>query len=160
MPEASHNAEQCQPSIKQRTPNSTPCYLARPTARNDWRDAYGATNAYTTVDALLADEALDAIYVSTPVHLHYEQVVAAAERGLHVLCDKPMALTPQECREMIAACDANSVHLQVCFLFRFHSCFSTDPSVGERRTVRADCPRTHAVFEAVPTHARRMARQA
>ena len=85
--------------------------------------AYDATNAYTTVDALLADDALDAIYVSTPVHLHYEQVIAAAERGLHVLCDKPMALTPQACREMIAACDANGVHLQVCFLFRFHSCF-------------------------------------
>jgi predicted dehydrogenase len=50
-------------------------------------------------------------------------VIAAAERGLHVLCDKPMALTPQECTEMIAACDANGVHLQVCFLFRFHSCF-------------------------------------
>ncbi len=86
-------------------------------------DAYGATNAYTTVDALLADDGLDAIYVSTPVHLHYEQVIAAAERGLHVLCDKPMALTPQECREMIAVCDANGVHLQVCFLFRFHTCF-------------------------------------
>jgi predicted dehydrogenase len=84
---------------------------------------HGATNAYTTVDALLADDALDAIYVSTPVHLHCEQVIAAAERGLHVLCDKPMALTPQECTEMIAACDANGVHLQVCFLFRFHSCF-------------------------------------
>ena len=84
---------------------------------------YGATNAYTTVDALLADDALDAIYVSTPVHLHCEQVIAAAERGLHVLCDKPLALTPQECTEMIAACDANRVHLQVCFLFRFHSCF-------------------------------------
>ena len=86
-------------------------------------DEYGATNAYTTVDALLADDAIDAIYVSTPVHLHCEQVIAAAERGLHVLCDKPMALTPQECREMIAACDANGVHLQVCFLFRFHTCF-------------------------------------
>ena len=86
-------------------------------------DAYGATNAYTTVEALLADDALDAIYVSTPVHLHYEQVIAAAERGLHVLCDKPMALAPEECREMIAACDANGVHLQVCFLFRFHTCF-------------------------------------
>ena len=84
---------------------------------------YGATNAYTVVDALFADDALDAIYVSTPVHLHSEQVIAAAERGLHVLCDKPMALTPQECTEMIAACDANGVHLQVCFLFRFHSCF-------------------------------------
>ena len=84
---------------------------------------YGAANAYITVDALLADDALDAIYVSTPVHLHCEQVIAAAERGLHVLCDKPLALTPQACREMIDACDANSVHLQVCFLFRFHSCF-------------------------------------
>lgn len=84
---------------------------------------YGATTAYTTVDELLADDALDAIYVSTPVHLHCEQVIAAAERGLHVLCDKPMALTPQECRQMIAACEANGVHLQVCFLFRFHSCF-------------------------------------
>ncbi len=86
-------------------------------------DEYGAINAYTTVDALLADDVLDAIYISTPVHLHCEQVVAAAERGLHVLCDKPMALTPQECREMIATCDANGVHLQVCFLFRFHTCF-------------------------------------
>lgn len=86
-------------------------------------DEYGAINAYTTVDALLADDALDAIYISTPVHLHCEQVVAAAERGLHVLCDKPMALTPQECRKMIATCDANGVHLQVCFLFRFHTCF-------------------------------------
>ena len=84
---------------------------------------HGATNAYTTVDALLADDALNAIYVSTPVHLHCEQVIAAAERGLHVLCDKPMALTPQECKAMIAACDANDVHLQLCFLFRFHSCF-------------------------------------
>lgn len=84
---------------------------------------YSATNAYTTVDALLTDDALDAIYVSTPVHLHHEHVIAAAERGLHVLCDKPMALTPKECREMIDACNANSVHLQVCFLFRFHSCF-------------------------------------
>jgi predicted dehydrogenase len=84
---------------------------------------HGATHAYTTVDALLADDALNAIYVSTPVYLHREQVIAAAERGLHVLCDKPMALTPQECQEMIAACNANGVHLQLCFLFRFHSCF-------------------------------------
>lgn len=84
---------------------------------------YGAARAYTTVDALLADDALDAIYVATPVHLHCEQVIAAAERGLQVLCDKPMALTLQECTQMISACDANGVHLQVCFLFRFHSCF-------------------------------------
>lgn len=84
---------------------------------------YGAATYYTTVDELLADNTLDAIYVSTPVYLHCSQVIAAAEQGLHILCDKPMALTPAECREMISACDANDVHLQICFLFRFHSCF-------------------------------------
>jgi predicted dehydrogenase len=78
---------------------------------------------YTTVEELLSDEALDAIYVSTPVYLHCEQVIAAAEKGFHVLCDKPMAMNAAECRRMIDACQANGVHLQICFLFRFHSCF-------------------------------------
>ena len=84
---------------------------------------HNATMAYNSIEALLSDSALDAIYVSTPVNLHCDQVIAAAERGLHVLCDKPMALTPEACERMIAACNANGVHLQVCFLFRFHSCF-------------------------------------
>ena len=84
---------------------------------------HGTQECYTTVDELLSDEVLDAIYVSTPVYLHCEQVIAAAERGLHVLCDKPMAMNVAECRRMIDACEANSVHLQICFLFRFHSCF-------------------------------------
>ena len=84
---------------------------------------HGAPTYYTTIDELLSDEALDAIYVSTPVYLHCEQVVEAAERGLHVLCDKPMAMNTEECQRMIDACEANGVHLQVCFLFRFHSCF-------------------------------------
>ncbi len=84
---------------------------------------HDATIGYNSIDDLLSDSELDAIYVSTPVNLHCEQVIDAAERGLHVLCDKPMARTPQECERMIAACEANDVHLQVCFLFRFHSCF-------------------------------------
>ena len=112
------------PAIKKADGAELHALLSRDTARAErLARQHGATNAYTTVDTLLADTALDAIYVSTPVHLHCEQVIAAAERGLHVLCDKPMALTPQECTEMIAACDANNVHLQLCFLFRFHSCF-------------------------------------
>ncbi len=85
--------------------------------------AYGAKKYYTTVNELLSDEGLDAIYVSTPVYLHCEQVIAAAERGFHVLCDKPMAMNTAECQRMIDACQANGVHLQICFLFRFHSCF-------------------------------------
>ena len=84
---------------------------------------HGARTYYTTVSELLSDEALDAIYVSTPVYLHCEQVIEAAERGFHVLCDKPMAMNTEECQRMIDACQANGVHLQICFLFRFHSCF-------------------------------------
>jgi predicted dehydrogenase len=84
---------------------------------------YGAPASYTTVEELLSDEALDAIYVSTPVYLHCEQVIKAAERGFHVLCDKPMAMNTEECQRMIDACQANCVQLQICFLFRFHSCF-------------------------------------
>lgn len=90
---------------------------------NKLASEHNATTAYSNVEDLLNDSELDAIYVSTPVNLHCQQVIAAAEQGLHVLCDKPMALTPMECQEMINACKANSVHLQVCFLFRFHSCF-------------------------------------
>ncbi len=82
-----------------------------------------ARTYYTTVKDLLSDPALDAIYVSTPVYLHCEQVVEAAEQGYHVLCDKPMGLNTVECQRMIDACEANGVHLQICFLFRFHSCF-------------------------------------
>ena len=112
------------PAIKKADGAELHALLSRDTARAErLAREHGATKAYTTVDTLFGDDALDAIYVSTPVHLHSEQVIAAAERGFHVLCDKPMGLTPQECREMIAACDANGVHLQICFLFRFHSCF-------------------------------------
>jgi predicted dehydrogenase len=84
---------------------------------------HGAQMYYTTVKDLLSDEALDAIYVSTPVYLHCEQVIEAAEQGYHVLCDKPMGMNTEECQRMIDACEANGVHLQICFLFRFHSCF-------------------------------------
>lgn len=84
---------------------------------------HGAQVHYTTVEELLSDDVLEAIYVSTPVYLHCDQVIAAAERGFHVLCDKPMAMNAAECQRMIDACQANGVHLQVCFLFRFHSCF-------------------------------------
>ena len=84
---------------------------------------HGAKRYYTNVDDLLSDTDLDAVYVSTPVYLHCEQTVTAAERGLHVLCDKPMAMNPQECQQMIDVCEANGVHLQICYLFRFHSCF-------------------------------------
>jgi predicted dehydrogenase len=84
---------------------------------------FGVDNAYDDWRALLQDTEVDAVHIATPVHLHEEQVVAAAEAGKHVLCDKPMAMSTLECRRMIEACKANGVHMQVCFLMRFGSTY-------------------------------------
>lgn len=80
--------------------------------------ALNVPRAVDSVDALLEDPELDAIYVSSPPNLHCGQVVAAAKRGKHVLCEKPMALTTAECQRMIDACREANVHLEVCFVLR------------------------------------------
>jgi predicted dehydrogenase len=59
------------------------------------------------------------VYLATPVHLHAEQAIAAAEAGKHVLCEKPMALTAGDCERMIAAARAHGVRLGVAY-YRHH----------------------------------------
>ena len=68
---------------------------------------------------LLRDAEVDAVYLATPVHLHAEQAVAAAEAGKHVLCEKPMALDAAACERMIAAARAHGVRLGVAY-YRHH----------------------------------------
>jgi predicted dehydrogenase len=79
---------------------------------------FGIPRAVDNAGALLGDPELDAVYISSPPNLHCEQVVAAAERGKHVLCEKPMALSAEACRRMIDACRSAGVHLEVCFVLR------------------------------------------
>jgi 1,5-anhydro-D-fructose reductase (1,5-anhydro-D-mannitol-forming) len=65
--------------------------------------------SYSSVDALLADPDVDAVYISTTNELHKAQTLAAAAAGKHVLCEKPLALTLDDAREMVAACDRAGV---------------------------------------------------
>lgn len=76
---------------------------------------FGASRWYEDWRQLLADEEIEAIYIATPVHLHAEQTIAVAEAGKHVLCEKPMAMSVEECDRMIAACEANHVMLGVAY---------------------------------------------
>jgi len=81
---------------------------------------FGARRWVSDWHDLLMDYEIDAIYIATPVHLHAEQVIAAAERGKHVLCEKPMALNVAECDRMIDACRENDVKLGVAYYRHFY----------------------------------------
>lgn len=64
----------------------------------------GIAKAYDDLDAILADPAVDVVYISTTNELHKEQVLAAAAAGKHVLCEKPLALELDDAVEMVEAC--------------------------------------------------------
>jgi len=80
----------------------------------------GARRWYADWRALVADSDVTALYVATPVHLHAEQTIAAAEAGKHVLCEKPMAMTASECDRMLAACRASGVTLGIAYYRRLY----------------------------------------
>lgn len=69
---------------------------------------------------MVASPEIDAVYIATPVHLHAEQAIAAAEQGKHVLCEKPMAMSASECDEMVAACKQSGVKLGVAYYRHFY----------------------------------------
>lgn len=70
----------------------------------DYAKANGIPKAYDTLDALLADPKVDAVYISTTNELHKEQTLAAAAAGKHVLCEKPLALSVADARQMVEGC--------------------------------------------------------
>ena len=81
---------------------------------------FGAKRWYGDWRELIADGEIDAVYIATPVYLHAEQTIAAAEAGKSVLCEKPMAMTPGECEQMIEACESKGVALGVAYYRRFY----------------------------------------
>jgi len=83
-------------------------------------EEHGVPSYYDSVDGVLTDPEVDAVHVATPVYLHCDHVIRAAEHGKHVLCEKPMAMNVDECKRMMEACHQNGVKLEICFLLRFH----------------------------------------
>jgi predicted dehydrogenase len=75
---------------------------------------------YSSLDAFLADDAIDAVWVASPNHLHASQTIAALSAGKHVLCEKPMALNVAECESMLAAAEAANRQLGIGYHLRHH----------------------------------------
>jgi predicted dehydrogenase len=80
----------------------------------------GIAKTYGSYDALLDDPEIDAVYIPLPNHLHVPWSVRAAERGKHVLCEKPIALTTAEARHLLEVRDRTGVRIQEAFMIRTH----------------------------------------
>ena len=81
---------------------------------------HGFQAAYDSVEELLADSRVDAVFIATPNNLHSTHTRMAAEAGKHVLTEKPMALTVDDGITMVRTCKSNGVKLGVGFQLRCH----------------------------------------
>src|SRR5688572_2991562 len=77
------------------------------------------TFTYENFDECL--RVVDAVYIALPNSMHAEYTLRAAAAGVHVLCEKPMAVTVQECRQMIAACRKAGVKFMVAYRLHFEA---------------------------------------
>ncbi|MET0244815.1 MAG: Gfo/Idh/MocA family oxidoreductase [Flavitalea sp.] len=85
-------------------------------------EQYGITPenrySYENFDSIKNNKQVEIVYIVLPNGLHKEYVIRTAKAGKHVLCEKPMANTADECREMIAAC--NSANVKLMIAYRIH----------------------------------------
>lgn len=98
------------------------CYLAgivtgTPAKAEAWKKKYNLPDKniynYGNFDGIANNPDIDVVYVVLPPSMHHEYSIRAANAGKHVWCEKPMALTAQECQEMIDACRKNKKTLAI-----------------------------------------------
>jgi UDP-N-acetyl-2-amino-2-deoxyglucuronate dehydrogenase len=90
-----------------------------PGAAEKFANEFGV-RAYSRLDDLLADSAVDAVIIGTPSGAHRDPAVAAARAGKHVVVEKPLEITLRRCDQIIAACAKAGVTLSTIFPSRFH----------------------------------------
>lgn len=74
---------------------------------------------YDDYETCLRSGEIDAVYIALPNNLHQNYCVRAAESGIHVLCEKPLAVTEEECQQIIRACAENEVKLMTAYRLHF-----------------------------------------
>jgi len=91
------------------------------TKRREVARRYRIEHAFTYEQFDECLRVVDAVYIALPNSMHAEYAIRAARAGVHVLCEKPMAVTVQECRQMIAACRKAKVKLMIAYRLHFES---------------------------------------
>jgi D-xylose 1-dehydrogenase (NADP+, D-xylono-1,5-lactone-forming) len=97
-----------------------------------YADEHGIPRAHGSYDALLADDRLDAVYISLPNGLHHEWTLKAIDAGKHVLVEKPYSRRAAEAEEAWAAAERDGLVLMEAFMWRHH------PQAGVARSLVED----------------------
>ena len=104
------------------------CYLAgivtgTPSKIPEWQKKYGIPDKnvynYDNFDSIGSNEDIDIVYVVLPNGLHAEYSIRAAQAGKHVICEKPMAITVQDCTAMMDACRKAGKMLSIGYRLHF-----------------------------------------
>jgi xylose dehydrogenase (NAD/NADP) len=109
----------------------------------DYAEQFGIPRAHGSYEALLADPAVEAVYVSLPNAMHVEWTIRALEAGKHVLCEKPMDRRPQEVAQAFAVAAREGLVLSEAFMWRHHPQtrrlreLLVEGAIGDVRLVRA-----------------------
>jgi glucose-fructose oxidoreductase len=112
-----------------------------------WQERYGVPDRnvydYSSLPQIANNPEIDVVYVVVPTGLHAQYAIAAAEAGKHVWCEKPMAMTVEECQRMIDACRTNRVSLAIGYRMQHEPNtqtviqFAQQKPYGAIRSVRA-----------------------
>jgi predicted dehydrogenase len=103
--------------LRKSTLNSV--FSNNPERAQSMADKFGVPNHFNNYDEFLKSD-IDAVYISSANWHHYDQVIAAAKAGKHILCEKPIALTSMQAEEMVKTCNDNNVRFAVNYPLRFH----------------------------------------
>ena len=99
-------------------------------------DLYGYHQLYSDAQELLVRAEINTVFICTPTRFHAEAVHAASARGLHVFCEKPLAMDAEEGATMVAAVERSGAQSQIGLVLRFSAVFSVmrellrDPRAG------------------------------
>jgi glucose-fructose oxidoreductase len=92
-----------------------------PEKREKLSKQYRLEHVYSYNDYERALAVVDAVYLALPNHLHREYAVRAAQAHVHVLCEKPMAVTEEECQAMINAANESGIKLMIAYRLHFEA---------------------------------------
>ena len=107
----------------------TACVGSSPAKGKAFADKFGGCTVHTSVDALMNDPNVDAVYIALPNAMHHAAVLSGAKAKKHLLCEKPFALTSAHARQMVDACKAAGIVLRIAHQIR------TDEAVRRSREI-------------------------